>query len=259
MKKILFFTGVILILIGIAMQSQKNRRPLKKNFPPPQFTVEDFQVQSENKKWALPPLTAKDFEDPPMTSNQSVNELVNTYDPILSSIQYYYRIWLEDENQKIFNNIDLFQPDSISNLIYIEANIGHLMHSIDTVRSYLKELAYVSAEYGIKLTSTINENKVKSEFQTKWREYNEGITEVMNYDVERIIQYLTVFIYLRDNHSKFEVKGDTIYFLDDSSLWEYKKLLSSIRDQKILTKQQTTKTQTIHTYLEAMNLVKGND
>lgn len=101
----------------------------------------------------------------------NLNEIINTYDPILSSIQYYYRIWLEGENQKVFNQAELLEPKYIQDLSYLEANIEHLMSSIDTVKSYLKDIAYVAAEYGNKLEVTIRNTNTKMDFRAKWREY----------------------------------------------------------------------------------------
>lgn len=191
--------------------------------------------------------------------NHNINEIINEYDPILSTIQYYYRTWLEFEGQTYFGNEDLLSPSNLNDLNYIDDNISHLLNSIDTVKSYLHDLAYVSAEYGHKLRLTISDSKGQIEFQSKWREYQEGVTRIMAYDIEIIVQYLNVFYFLRDNQSKFEVEDDMIYFLDEKSLGEYNQLLNIIIDEKIEAEQEALRVKTMRVFVDAINLVKNTN
>ena len=191
-------------------------------------------------------------------SKTDINDCINKYDPILSSIQYYYRIWLEDENKTYYNNVDLIDPQKIKNLSYIDDNIDHLINSIDTVKSYLKDLAYVGAEYGKNLKFAIKDNNVQIDFQSKWREYQESLTKVMAYDIERINRFMNIFIFLRDNQSNFEVKNDMIYFLNDATLHEFNKLTDMLSDKKLNANQEQTRITTLNLFLDALSLAKEN-
>ena len=165
-------------------------------------------------------------------ANMDVNNLINEYDPILSTKLYYYGQWMKNENQGYFNNEYLLKPNKIKDQNYIDTNITQLLSFVDTVKSYLNDIAYLSAEYGGKLNATLKNNEDKLEFQTIWREYNEGFTEVITYDIEIIGKYLEIFYFLKDNRTSYEVKNDTLYYLDDNFLEKYMILLDQLTDQE---------------------------
>lgn len=192
-------------------------------------------------------------------SDLTVNEIINTYDPILSTIQYNYRVWLENENKTYFSDNDLFGIGKIKDISYIDRNITHLMNARDSVKSYLKDLAYVGAEYGEKLKSTIKDSDVRMEFQTKWREYQEGLTKVMVYDIEWIGRYLEMFNFLLANQAEFQIEEDKIYFYEDDPLAEFNKLLGLIIDSKLITDQETERIKTIHKFSDALTLVQDRN
>ena len=190
------------------------------------------------------------------TTKLDVNVIINEYDPIMSAVQYYYRHWIENESQEYFSNEDLLEPNNIIELIYINDNIEKLMSFVDTVKSYLRDHAYLSAEYGEKLKATIKSSNEKLEFQTKWREYNEMVAEVMTYDIEMIGKYLTIFYFLRDNRTSYKVENGLVFFLDEQTREKYLNLLDQLADPKLSSEQELLRMKTVHKYAEAINYAK---
>jgi hypothetical protein len=193
------------------------------------------------------------------TTKLNINEIINEYDPIMSAVQYYYRQWIEKENQEYFNNEDLLEPNKINDLNYIKTNIEQLLSFVDTVKSYFEDHSYISSEYGEKLKAMIKDSNGELEFQTKWREYNNGVAEVMAYDIEMIGKYLTIFYFLRDNRTSYEVGNDMVYFLDEESREKYLNLLENLADPKLSSEQELIRMKTVHKYADAINYAKEHN
>lgn len=186
---------------------------------------------------------------------QKVNLIINKYDPVLSSIQGEYRLWLEDFT-KINNDEDLLAPNRMSDISYINNHIDALSNAIDTIKKYLKDIAFTSSDYGDELASTISDPALKLEFQAKWREYGEGVSLVMAYDIESIVHLLDIFYFLRDNRTKYEIQEDMYYFIDEEPENKFIELLNVITNSKVVAKQETARINTINAFSTAIGIVK---
>lgn len=182
----------------------------------------------------------------------SLNEIINTFDPLLSSKQNSYKTWGETENQSMAN-VDIFDATTLS---IIENNFEHFSNSKDTVKAYMLSLANISTKYGNELESFIKDQPLKEKFRVKWRSYQEGVFGVMNYDLQIINNLQKVLIFLKDNRSNYKDDRDNIYFNNDDSLNEYKRLLEICSDPKIGVNQQEIRSKSIHDFLDALNIVK---
>lgn len=194
-----------------------------------------------------------DSKDKAKSAETSLNEIINYFDSKLSAKQRSYRLWLEAEDQMMTGVFDL---PSIKNLSTINNNIEHFMSAKDTIRSYGLFFSNVTAEYGSELIIRIKDEDVKEKFNVKWRTYQEGVAEVMNYDLEMTNNILKVLIFLRDNYTKYNIENDLIYFDDDPSLKEYQRLLGEFIDPKTEIAQQNVRSKSMHTFLEAINIAK---
>lgn len=183
----------------------------------------------------------------------SINEIMNHYDSKLSVKQRSYRLWIEAEDRMMAG---VFEPRSIEKLSNVNDNINHFMSAIDTIRSYMLFFHNMTAEYGSELIIRMKDKDVKEKFNVKWRAYQEGVTEVMNYDLETTNHLLEALIFLKDNHEKYTVENDLTYFVDDISLKEYQRLLGVFADPKIQVSQQSVRSNSIHDFFEAISIAK---
>lgn len=187
--------------------------------------------------------------------DNSINEIMNKYDPQLSVKQESYRLWVAAESQKMDS---YFEASSVGNISNINRNINHLMSAQDTIRTYMLYFGYKSSEYGVELIRLIKEEDAKEKFHVKWRTYQEGVAEVMNYDLEIINQFIEALVFLKDNNSKYEVENGFIYFKDDASLNAYQNHMSVISEPHLQMDQQNIRSSTVHTFIEAIDIVIYN-
>ena len=165
---------------------------------------------------------------------------------------------LTEEFVKIYDDEDLLSPNRVRNLSYINNSIELLSNSIDTVKYYLKKMAFVSSEYGDKLAGTLLNSEKKDEFRTKWREYGEGVSLVMSYDIEGIINLLDLFYFLRDNRSKYEIEYNNFNFLDETAEKKFMELLDIIINSTANMKQEAARIKTIRSFSDALDIVRQN-
>lgn len=185
----------------------------------------------------------------------SINDIIGKYDPLLSYSQTKYRLWIDNETAKMAD-ADLFGRQSVKNISLINANINYFRNSIDTIKAYMLDQLSIATEYGSELAEKIRDDDKKKEFQVKWRLYQEGVAEVMNYDIEGCNQLIEALNFLKNNQSKCYIEDDLLVFVDDASLSEYQRLMEIITDNSILDESQKVRSKTVQVFLEAINIAR---
>ena len=195
----------------------------------------------------------------PKSSNEEnhnpkdLEHIITKYDSILSINQHYYRMWISSEDTK---SIGVFDANSLMDIKTINKNISYFLTAKDSILSFMVNTLNISTEYGNSLATFLKDNNDKEVFRGKWRTYQEGVTMVMNYDIETVTNFLNALQFLKSNFNNFKVDQGTIFFYTDELISQYNSLIGRISDTSDEIEQLEKRSKTMHDFIEAIDFVK---
>lgn len=185
----------------------------------------------------------------------------NHYDPIMRVSQREYSYQLREYSYQLRNyaalaadleddNFEIRSTEEVSDLI--ERVIG----TMNQVRAYLLPISQISTAYGNELANLIEDSADKEEFKVLWREYQEGVAQVMNIDIEFSRQLAKFYSYYRD--VTVEEGGTLVVISEDDGDNLMKELERYERtDEGLRIEQQKLRSGTIVKFAEAIKFAKG--
>ena len=115
----------------------------------------------------------------------------------------------------------------------------------------------MSTEYGRELSNLIESEAARQAFMVLWREYQEGVVQVMDYDIQIISNILKVLLYLRENmvYDDFE---KTLMWETQEQIDKLVELLEDHdkTDQVLRLDQQKLRSKTVGLFLNAIDFAK---